>query len=241
MKLRRLNEHGLAMFGEFLDSLTTATPQPYPAVLPADPEASEEVRPSIEIESRTFGSRMEAAKYLHERLSDSGISGLESDRGLWAWLALFYFEELCPLRSGRRAPGARARWIPEVSDYRRYYRHLLAGPYRIYRAHRANPTRALALLCGPLDRPGDIVEQFASRQKLVTNAAVMEVASALYVEPSTQKAKRGAGGRAAGSPRRLTDVLGQFDVTWDLYALPAHDLLRMLPREFSRFMPESTS
>ena len=75
-----------------------------------------------------------------------------------------------------RKPGALARHIPEPGNFQRYYRHLLAGPYRIYRAHRDDPQRALALLCQPLDSPGDVVEQLASRQELVTNRGIMELA-----------------------------------------------------------------
>src|SRR5262249_16830000 len=119
--------------------------------------------------------------------------------------------------------------------------HLLAGPYRIYRAHRDNPQRALVLLCGPLDRPGDIVEQFASRQELVTNPTVIESATRLYVDPATNRPRRGAGGKSAGSARRLADVLEQFDVTWDLYTLTPDGLLTLLPHEFDRFRPAPTA
>jgi len=238
MRLRRLNDRGLERFGEFLDSQRTDSPQPSREEILADPGTSEAVEPETEIQLRTLGTRFQAGEYLHQVLSDAGIPDLERDKGLWAWLGLFYFEELCPADGrGRRNPGERARWIPAVSDFRKYYRHLLAGPYRIYRAHRDNPSRALALLCGPLHQPGDIVEQLASRQELVTNNAVMEVATTLYIDATTGQPKRGARGRGPGSARRLADVLNQFDVTWDLYAMRAQDLLAMLPREFDRFRP----
>src|SRR5262249_11852361 len=157
----------------------------------------------------------------------------ERDTGLWAWLALFYFEQLCPKTAhGQRKPGELARWIPEVTNYQRYYRHLLAGPYRIYRAHRDNPQRAMALLCNPLDRPGDIVEQLASRQEIVTNRAIVESATRLYMDAATARPRRGAGGKGAGSARRLADVLNQFDITWDFYAMDSVNLLSLLPKEF---------
>jgi len=34
----------------------------------------------------------------------------------------------------------------------------------------------LAVLAGPIDQPGDIAEQLASRQEIVTNKAAMELA-----------------------------------------------------------------
>ena len=41
----------------------------------------------------------------------------------------------------------------------------------------------------------------------------------------------------AASARRLADVLLQFDVTWDLYAMKANNLLELLPKEFKKFLP----
>jgi hypothetical protein len=229
----------LIRFGEFLDSLTTPSPQGYPEEILIDTATSDIVEPKIEIEKKIFANRLEAGKYLNECFSPASIAGIDNQRGLWAWLALFFFDELCPPDAqGRRKPGERARWVPAVGDFRKYYRHLLAGPYRIYRAHRDKPERAMALLCTPLHQPGDIVEQLASRQELVTNIAVMEVATALYIDSPSGQPKRGAAGRGPGSARRLADIFNQFDVTWDLYAMTSDDLLNMLPREFSRFRPK---
>jgi hypothetical protein len=95
----------------------------------------------------------------------------------------------------------------------------------------------MALLGGPLDRPGEIVEQFASRQEIVTNQAVIQSTTDLYWDHASNKPKRGAGGKGAGSPRRLADVLKQFDVTWDLYAMKAGSLTDLLPKEFNKFRP----
>jgi hypothetical protein len=157
----------------------------------------------IEVEARTFANRFEAAEYLLNRFAPAGLTDIERDSGLWAWLSLFYFDAVCPPgRGGVRKPGAIARHIPEPGNFQRYYRHLLAGPYRIYRAHRENPRRALALLCQPLDSPGDVVEQLASRQEVVTNPGILELATKLYVDSRSQRLKRGAGGKSSGSARR---------------------------------------
>lgn len=234
--VRRLNDLGIQRFSEFLDSLKTDAPQGPPVDILADPQTSEDLGCQIYIEKKSFASRFEAAEYLYKNLDTSGLKGIERDRGLWAWLSLFYFDQLCPAdEGGRRKPGELARWLPDVTNYKRYYRHLLAGPYLIYRAHRDQPKRALALLCQPLHSPGDIVEQLASRQEIVTNKAIVECATKLYVDPKTGKPKTGAGGKGAGSARRLADVLNQLDLTWDLYAMSADQLLKLLPPEFDRF------
>jgi hypothetical protein len=82
---------------------------------------------------------------------------------------------------------------------------------------------------------GDIVEQLASRQELVTNRAVVGAATKLYYDATRMAARRGAGGKGPGSPRRLADILNQLDLTWDLYAIADDDLISKLPAEFDRF------
>ncbi len=236
MRLRRLNEEGIRRFGEYLDSLRTPTPLPYPNALLTDNATSEGVGSTVEVVPRSFDSRFQAAEYLQERLAESGLLELHRDRGFWTWLALFYHDTLCPMDGrGQRTPGARARHILESTNYQRYYRHLLAGPLLIYRAHRDDPTRALAVLWQPVDTPGDIVEQLASRQELISNRAIMSAATELYIDRTTRAAKRGAGGKSRGSARRLASLCNQLDVTWDLYAMNTPALLDKLPREFERF------
>ena len=103
------------------------------------------------------------------------------------------------------------------------------------RTHRDTPERALAVLCQPLHKPGDIVEQLASRQELVTNRAFIAAATRLYVDSTTQQPRSGSGGKSRGAPRRLADFCNQLDVTWDLYAMEADELIDKLPKEFDRF------
>lgn len=219
-QLRRLNDAGIARLLEFLHGVKDDPTLAAPLEILTHPSTSTDLgEVCVEVEHQTFGSRFAAAKYLNETLDGSGLIQIEQDRGLWAWLALFYYEELCPPgKKGQRKPGEDARWVPESGRAFRYYRHLLAGPYRIYRAHRDHPEQAMIVLGGPLDRPGDLVEQLASRQELVTNGALLATASALYLDPANGMPKRGVvttektGGRRRGKPGtvfRLIDVCRQ--------------------------------
>ncbi len=236
MILRRFNEKGIELFWSILETFTTDARQELPSNMLYDDQLTELIEPEVEIEEREFSNRFEAAEYLFNTLSSTGILDIEKDRGLWAWLSLLYFEQLCPPdQNGNRRPGERARWIPVVSDYRRYYRHLLAGLYRIRKAYKDNPERAMVLLCTPLDKPGDFPEQLASRQELVTNPSVIEAATRLFVDEKTHGPKRGSRGKGPGSVRRFAMILNQFDLTWDLYSLSVEELLSMLPVEFNRF------
>ncbi|MEP7270617.1 MAG: hypothetical protein ABI882_03895 [Acidobacteriota bacterium] len=235
MKLARLNPIGIDLFSEFLCSIHRGHNGTVPSSLLSDPARTEPLGIDLILQPRHFETRFAAAEFLNQAFSKAGLPDVSNDRGLWAWLSLFYFDDVCPPRgNGSRKPGELARHIPN-EDYKRYYRHLLAGPYRIYRAHRDQPERALALLCQRLDSPGDVVEQLAAQQKLVTNPSVLRLATKLYVDEKTKRIKKGAGGKGSGSARRLTDVLEQFDVTWDLYAATTTELAKMLPREFEKF------
>lgn len=237
MKAARLNETSIATFAAWLETLKAGGSLLAPTALLSDPHAIEPLAAEVEVEQRSFTSRFEAAEYLHNRFTAAGLTDVEQDRGLWAWLSLFYFDAVCPAgRGGVRVPGATARHIPEPGNFQRYYRHLLAGPYRIYRAHRDDPARAMVVLCQSLDTPGDVVEQLASRQELITNRGIVGLASKLYVDSTTGRIKRGAGGKGGGSARRLSDVIEQFDLTWDLYAATVEELVAVMPKEFGKFL-----
>jgi hypothetical protein len=238
VKLRRLTPAGIERFSEYLDLVQTEPARLVPKQLLEEPMYSEIFGVPTEIQSKTFGTRYVAAEYVDRILAQSGTAEPERDVGLWAWLTLFFFDELCPAnRSGDRDLRERPAYIPEPQNFQRYYRHLLLGPYLIFRAHRDAPKRAMALLCKPLPIIDDVVAQLASRQELVTNRALIELATKLYFDPATGTTKKGAGGKGGGSPRRLAEVLQQFDVTWDLYAMQIAEFLRILPAEFNRFRP----
>jgi hypothetical protein len=236
MKVRRLTPAGIEQFTEYLDLLQNEPKRLVPFHLLEDSGFSEVVGSPTEIHKEQFATRYSAAEYLEDALAKTGAADLERDVGLWAWLTLLYFEQICPAnKSGERELRERPAYLPEPQNFQRYYRHLLLGPFLIYRAHRDDPKRAMALLCKPLPIIDDIVGQLAARQEFVTNPSVVELATRLYFDPTTGTTKKGAGGKGGGSPRRLADILWQFDVTWDLYATTLKEFWAILPKEFDRF------
>ena len=240
MRIRRLNDAGLDHMQAFLDSLTTEDPNPCPESILTDPATSESLPVTFRIERREFPRRFDLAKYLHDSISGSALREPERDGGLWAWIALYWFEQLCPRgRNGNHKPGERARWIPEVGKSWRSYRHLVLGPYLIYLVHFADPQRAMCLLYTPPHSPGELVGQIAAVAGFVQCPAVVGAATRLYLN-ADGKLRRGAGGRGPGSAARLRDVLGQFDRTFDLHALDETRLLSILPGEFDRFRHKGT-
>ena len=237
MNLRRLNDEGLRQFAEYLVALKTTPSLAPPVALLDDPATSEEAAP-VAVWPMPFPNRLAVGRWLNELLESASLPDPAREKGVWAWLSLRLFDTVCPADGrGHRKPGELARHIPDAANFQRYYRHLLAGPWRIVRTHRDAPDRALAVLCQPLHTPGDLVEQLASRQELVTNRAFLAAATTLYVDPQTLQPKRGGGGKSRGTARRLADFCNQIDVTWDLYALEPGELLVKLPKEFQRFQP----
>lgn len=235
-KMRRLTDRGIERFQQFIDSLSTAEPESYDRSLIEDPRHSVVIDGAGEvIDECGFANRMEAAAYLSELVAGSGITDPEFDRGLWCWFAWHWFESLCvPKKDGRRKPGEAARWVLNL-DWNRYYRHLLAGPWWVYQAHRDEPERARSLLCGPITVPGELVGQIASRQELVSNPGLVGMITDLYFDDEKQSLKPGHATKGPGSARRLAEVTDQLDLIWDLYATSADEFMTLMPSEFDKF------
>jgi hypothetical protein len=236
MNLHRLNEAGVQQFLDFLVLLRAEPTRQIPITLLTDETFSEQIEPAISINQPLFSNRYSLAAFVYEHLLQARIQDSEKDVGMWCWLALYLFDSICPANSeGARKVREVAAYIPEPANFRRYYRHLVLGPYLIYRTHSDQPERAFGLLCKAPHTIDDIVGQLAARQEFVTNPGIVELVTKLYYSPTT-KTKPGAGGKGKGSPRRLSDILWQFDLTWDLYAMSVDEFVSILPKEFDRFI-----
>lgn len=235
MKLRRFNQRGIERFSDYRKNLLM-DPTAAPPLEWLEDSGLTEVVADVEVEKRNFSKRFDAGVYLVELISKAGIELPERDAGLWTWLTLFFFDEVCPSdSSGEREPMAEERLVPKIGNYQKFFRHLLLGPYLIVRAHRDDPKRAMALLHNPVWGPGDIPAQLAARKEMVTNAAVVGAATKLYYDAANDELKPGSGSKVKGAPRRLAIVLKQLDLTYYLYGLSADELLALLPKEFDRF------
>lgn len=242
-ELRSFTYAGVQKFREFLADVKSGAPvQERRDALLWSPVLTDIVSIAgvkIGVSPRQFSDRLEAGKYFVDLFGsvDETLMRYE-DKRIWAWLSLYHFDSVCPAdKKGRRKVGGIERHIPDPSNFQRYYRHLLYSPFSIYRTYRDNPECAMAMLCPAVDEPGEVVEEFASRQDMITCPAVMEVATKLYVNPQTQQYKPGRGRKTNGGARRLARVLMQFDMTCDLLRIPTEKLLDMLPPEFDEFKP----
>lgn len=225
--LRKLNARGIAKFREHLADIRAGERfQSNPALLYVD-EYSSAVHPRIEVESKKFKTKMDAASYLATQLEPLEGPRLPNDVGLWSWLALYYFDQLAPIRpDGRRRPREDYHYIPD----RRTERHLLIGAYTAYRMH---GERARLLLHPAVHQHGRFLFDLGSRRDLITNRGLVEVVDRLYWNARTKRPKRGASSEdRPGSLRRLIAVVQQLDFNYDLYGMSAEEILALLPPEF---------
>lgn len=233
--VRRLTQTGIEQFRDYLKKLREgATAGPDRSLL-TDPKASEPFDRPGSIEDRSFPTRLELARYLTEVFD--GIEELEEDVGFWSWLSLFYFDQVCPLGpDGRRQPGRDYRHILEPG-YLYGHRHLLGGPFLVYRLH---GERARLLLSTKIHQENDFHHELASRQTLISNPTIMEAADRLYFDERTGRPKPGAqdSKRAPGTLRRFIDVVQQLDLNYDLHSMTADALLGLLPSEFDQWRRE---
>lgn len=238
MKLRRLSDLGLERMGHFLDSFTAEVSDIYPESILTDQTTSDTLPADVDIDrNRRFTRRFNAAAYLYERLTPlrtPAYQHLERDKGLWAWLALLWFNQLClPDRNGMLRPKERARWIPVLDDARRYYRHLLLGPYLIYRMHAKTPDLAEAVLSSEVHvGTGEVFRTIIETQQFVTSPSVIGLIGRLYYDSKRKRLIRGAGTKGQGGVRRLGNVLSQLDRTYDLHSIRVNELMSLLPQEF---------
>jgi hypothetical protein len=234
--IRVLTPAGLQKFRSYLDDLRGNPTLPPPFPLLEDPEASAAHGGSIE--NQQFKTRYDFGNYLITAMTRFDQRAISHDAGLWSWLALFFFEQLCPAdKSGKRAPAKEYAYVLSsgkgVDATRHYYRHFVRTPYILVRDHGAN---SKVLLNRPLSSRGELVEQLASRQSVIGSRPVIEAVQIQYYDAQKEGFKRGAAGRGKpGSIDRFVSVVQQLECTYDLHSMTGDKVVRLLPTEFNRW------
>jgi hypothetical protein len=94
--LRRLTETGISQFRVYLENLKQDGTIEPPRYLLNDKSSSEAITNAPIVENLHFKLKREAAVYLVDLLHQVDIPDLMKDFGLWSWLSLNYFDEVCP-------------------------------------------------------------------------------------------------------------------------------------------------
>jgi hypothetical protein len=233
--IRRFNELGIEKFRNALNQIIDDEINDIPLGLLTDAYSCEIIRADIKLEQKVFTSKEEIVKYLFESISKFLTPTLLFDKGMWSWLAAFYFDSICPKNNYEtRKVGAESRYILDAEEWNRYYRHLLAAPIRLYRDL---GDLSKIYLSGKPDVPGDLFEQLASRQEIAACKGVIEAATILYWDNNKLKIKKNVRDKeGAGVLRRFVRAtIPQFQMTYDLNSMRGEDVVQLLPREYDKW------
>jgi hypothetical protein len=176
------------------------------------------------------------------------------DVGLWAWLAVAYWDQFTADGVSRQEHYIPALGVlAERFGYQRVdYRHCARTPVLLFRQLGEG---AKLFLSGPAKKPramsemGDFVEQTLSRQDVYGNPRFLEVLRKLYADengfervgttaaPKWKKLRNGQWSKSGrGGVRRLvTGVLPRLKLTYNVYGMNADGIIEVAGSEFASF------
>jgi len=237
METRKLTREGMSEFRVWLEN-----PVGYNTPAEIERDMVEPFDRYVIDPERRFGSRYEFGVYLNDQFRDADFNNLMSPEcdGLWAWLAIVYFNQLTANGIRREEHYVVMR---KGSAGALAYRHAVRTSYELVYVH--NNAAQICLSC-PMDTWGELAEQMTSRQTLMRNPGFFKTAFVLYM--SEGRLRRGAASRprerngrnprdrtGLGGIRRLAVALQRLDLTYDTEEMNPEQIKKVLPQEFSRW------
>ena len=192
--------------------------------------------PASIFDQEAFATKLSLAEAIDKAIIAGGLDeeSLENDQGFWSWLTLRFAAKFI---GSKGKLGEHALWVYEPGNWRKVYRQKMAPLWLAYRAHRNNPECLKAALGIPVNKTGEVFEQMMSRKWILLSPGIMTLATKLYFDEERKKLRTGSGGKGAGASRRLSTVLDQLGLTYDIEELGWEGLAVMLPNDFKRFAP----
>jgi hypothetical protein len=232
--VRVLTDEGTAQFTQFLGRLREGSTEPVPYSLLTAEGTSAALSQDISVERKSFSNRFAFGEYLVNVLKPIDGREVTNANGLWNWLALYFFDSICPVDGGKRNVLEDAVYVlGKTFNYRNYYRHLVRTPWLAVSYH--GEYAKVMLLMRDKGSRSELFEQLAGRQEILGNPTAIRAAYRLYFDPAAQRPKVGAGSKGGGTPRRLGALVQQLDLTHDLRDCTVERFLALLPPEFGCF------
>ena len=233
MKARRLNEYGLDEFRRFVSDLRNGGSMNTPTGLLSSEASSEHVDINLELDDTVFGSRYELGVWLTDRLDEEAAGHLVGDAGFWSALALYWFDQLCPVKQGgTRKPAMVYNYILS-ENYNHRPRHAIYTTWQLVSQYGQD---ARFMLSKELPVRGELIEQIMARQYYMGCDGVMRAASKLYYDDEKKTFKKGAAARSTpGCVSRFISWLQQLEINYDLYSMSPDALIDLMPSEFDKF------
>jgi len=234
MILRQFNDRGVAKFQEFLKAARANAGEPVPHDILQDDNLTEIVKPEIELQQRTLSTKLEAATYLRDALAPIGNNdAIGTNAGLWTWLALFFFDSVCPQQNGGRKVRIDAWYIFSPSDGRAVYLHQLYVSWKVLNISRGFHRLLLNFSLATRNR---VTEEPMKRLFLLRIPCIFEVLDRLYWDDRRNKPRSGivsgTNANRGDLTHRLPARVQQLECTYDLQSVDAAKMLDLLGREF---------
>lgn len=141
-------------------------------------------------------------------------SRLRGDTGVWAWLALRFFDQLCPPNHHGRRTEIRenAKYISNPADHRfGPDKHLLFFPWKMVSLHGEHSRCFLAGAPGSDTR----AQREWTSYHFNVSTPLIALGARLYGDPKTNRLKSGAvSNLRRGNLRRFIQVVKQLEVTY---------------------------
>lgn len=238
--LRIFNEAGLQAFTAAYSLARQSNPKQLMDVsnLLNDSSLTRVISENVDIEPVRFRNAFDCGQHLY-RLLESVQSDLRAhnidpltSKRLWAWMSALWCPILQMEDDGLPAKGLtyghvgeESRWVYEYSDRNRWYRHLLAAPYRIYSDFKDDPNAALILLDVDLIHPNSRrLEVICGSPNVYSNKQFVADLSRRFRNPLTGRIRDSVArfedrSDSVGSFDRLTQVYNQLSKNYDMHQL----------------------
>jgi len=244
MKLASLNKIGIERFEAFLDQAKGTTTPP-PAEILTDNNCIDEVELQSGdvrlVDAPDNCSKKELVEAIAGCFPDtSDLSTISHMKGVGAFLALHYFDTICKKKkNGTWLVRERVKYVPELLDHRKFYRHLILGPLSLFHMHGVN---ADMFLGNPASEHPDIIEQTAGRVEVITSPSLIKVMAMLYWDKASGKVKETATNFDPVPDGALRRFVGpgsftvQYGDVYDFADMEVDEILDILPDEFDSWL-----
>ncbi|QDT62540.1 hypothetical protein SV7mr_50880 [Stieleria bergensis] len=240
MRLRQFNQAGVDAFSKFLTACRENPNERVPMELAESDQHTILISDEIFVEPREFSTRRDAADYFHRILSPLSPDAVRKDAGMWTWLSLFYFDQICPNPNGNRKVRNDYTYLFMPDQSRHFYRHLLFIAWQVKQIASEHNRLFLDSSLVTLDK---LTTEVFKRLYLTRIPCVFELLDRLYWDRRTNRPAKGIVSphkiSAGDLMHRLPTRIRQLEKTYDLQSLNADQLLEILGNEFQQRAAES--
>jgi len=256
--ISRLTPEGIEKLWEHVsgcreDKVAKNPARPLPVDLLSDARFAERLAGTAEIDlERTFDSRFEFGKYICDQFGSSWNNEFLDDPGLWAWLAVAYWDQFTAGGVSRHE-----HYVPLIGPYSRRlgherldYRSCARTPVMLFKRL---GEESKFFLTGSTREPssmatmGDLIEQVLSRQDVYGNDRTLKMIMTHFSDaegrvkagttaiPKKKKLRNGKWSKSGyGKLRRLVEgVLPRLKLTYNVNQLNTGQIIALTGPEFT--------